>query len=217
GHGVTLDTGDIFLEAGRKYRLTIEYFQLLGNAITRLAWITPSVRDTLAEQKIPPVKSTKVYLPAGSDWFDFWRGNIIKGGQTIQVPAPLDEIPLFVKTGSIIPLGPDLQYADERPADTLELRVYPGADAQFILYEDENDNYNYEKGIYATIPIRWDEENKELTIGKRHGKFPGMLKKRIFRIVWVRKGHGTGVTPVKNPDKTVKYDGKRIVITKHQD
>jgi alpha-D-xyloside xylohydrolase len=213
-HGATVDMGEIQLEANKKYKITVEYFQTLGGAVTKLTWIKPSVAAKLQEQKMPKTKSVQVYLPESDGWFDFWHGDTFKGGQTIQVPAPIDEIPLLVKAGSIIPMGPYLQYATEKQADPIELRIYTGADASFVLYEDENDNYNYEKGVYATIPINWDEKTQTLTIGKRTGNFPGMLKKRTFKIVWVSKNHGTGLKIVQNPDKVVKYKGEKISIDK---
>ena len=212
-HGATMDMGDIALEKNHRIPFTVEYFQTLGSAVTRIAWILPSEKDTLREQDLPPAKTYPVYLPEGTSWYDFWRGTVTRGGRTIQVPAPIDEMPLFVKAGTILPLGPYLQWAGEKPADTLELRIYPGNDGSFLLYEDENDNYNYEKGIYATIPFTWNEKQQTLTIGKREGSFPGMPEKRIFRIVWVRENHGTGISPEKAADRTVTYTGKKIVIT----
>ena len=153
-----------------------------------------------------------VYLPKGTDWFDFWTGNFFRGGQTIHVPAPIEILPLYVRAGSIVPMGPFLQYATEKPADPIELRIYPGADGEFTLYEDENDNYNYEKGSFATINIRWDEKRNTLTIGGRHGKFPGMLSHRTFRVTWVGRFHGIGGDPENRVDATVSYTGKRIEI-----
>ncbi|MCK4879616.1 MAG: DUF5110 domain-containing protein, partial [Bacteroidales bacterium] len=214
GHGVTINTNDIELEAGKRYKLRMEYFQLLGVSVSKLAWVLPGERAKLEAKEMPAIKSVDVYLPEGGNWFDFWRGDTFSGGATVKVPAPIDEMPLMVKAGSIIPMGPYLQYADEKPADPIELRVYTGADTEFLLYEDENDNYNYEKGVYATIPIQWNEEQQNLTIGRRKGKFPGMLKERTFNIVWVREGHGTGVEPAGDPDHTITYSGKQIVIQK---
>ena len=213
-HGETVDTGEIELEANKKYDIKLEYFQTLGAARTKLAWIKPSDTAKLQARKMPPVKEVQVYLPKSSNWFDFWRGTSFKGGQTIQVPAPIDEIPLIIKAGSIIPMGPYLQYAEEKPADPLELRIYGGADAEFTLYEDENDNYNYEKGVYATIQFKWDEQEQTLTIGKRKGEFPGMLKNRTFNIVWVNNRYGTGVEPSAKVDKHVQYSGEEIIIRK---
>jgi alpha-D-xyloside xylohydrolase len=160
-------------------------------------------------------KTRKVYLPKAADWFDFWTGKTLSGGQTINASAPLETIPLFIKAGSIVPMGPFLQYATEKLADSIELRVYPGADGQFTLYEDQNDNYNYEKGVHSIIPIQWNESKKTLTIGKRAGTFPGMLKKRTFHVVWVREGHGSGLDPEQKPDKSIFYDGKEVKVSQH--
>ena len=111
-------------------------------------------------------------------------------------------------------MGPFLEYATQKPADPIELRIYPGADAQFVLYEDENDNYNYEKGVYATIPIRWNEARQELTFGKRQGRFPGMIEEREFRIVWVGKSRGTAVEDTQQPDVVLWYAGTSVVATR---
>ncbi len=110
-------------------------------------------------------------------------------------------------------MGPDLQYANEKPADPIELRVYEGANGSFTLYEDEGDSYNYEKGTYATIPIKWNEANKTLTIGERKGTFPGMLEKRTFKIVWVSANHGTGIAETDKPDVVVNYKGEPLNIS----
>jgi alpha-D-xyloside xylohydrolase len=161
---------------------------------------------------VPAEKTRKVYLPKAANWYDFWTGKNITGGRTIDAPAPIETLPLYIRAGSIIPMGPFLQYATEKPADPIELRIYTGADGAFTLYEDENDNYNYEKGSYSTIPIQWNESAKTLTFGKRTGSFPGMLEKRTFRIVWVHDGHGTGLDPENNPDKIVLYDGSQMTV-----
>jgi alpha-D-xyloside xylohydrolase len=116
-----------------------------------------------------------------------------------------------VRAGSIIPYGPDIQYAAQSN-DPIELRVYRGADAHFTLYEDENDNYDYEKGVYATIPFDWNEAKQTLTIGKRVGKFPGIMKDRTFRIVWVSPGHGAGILNEEKPDSIVQYTGNAVTI-----
>jgi len=163
-------------------------------------------------EQASPKKTRKVYLPKLTEWFDFWTGSKFSGGQTITASAPIETIPLFIKAGSIIPMGPFLQYATEKPADPIELRIYTGADGSFKIYEDENDNYNYEKGIYATIDIKWNDAKHKLTIADRKGKFPGMLKERIFNIVLVTKDHGTGLEISKNFDKVIKYDGKEITV-----
>lgn len=152
-----------------------------------------------------------LYLPKAR-WYDFWTGKAMDGGRAIDAPAPIDRIPLYVRAGSILPLGPDVEFAAEKPADPIELRIYRGADGSFTLYEDENDNYDYEKGICATIPIRWDDAKGTLTIGERQGKFPGMLEARAFRVVFVREGQGAGIGPAAQPDKIVQYSGKQIAV-----
>jgi alpha-D-xyloside xylohydrolase len=156
----------------------------------------------------------KVYLPKSAGWYDFWTGKRIPGGQTIDAAAPIETIPLYIKAGSIVPMGPYLQYATEKAADPLEIRVYTGANAEFVLYEDENDTYNYEKGEYSTIAITWNEADKFLTIGNRQGNFPGMLKDRTFRIVWVNSKNGTGIEPAKEA-QIINYSGKEIKIKIH--
>lgn len=162
----------------------------------------------------PGATQRNVYLPKGNSWFDFWTGKTYNGGETINTPTPLNEMPLFVKAGAIIPFGPDLQYAMEKKADPLELRVYIGADGSFSLYEDENSNNNYEKGIFSTIPFSWNEVTKTLIIGARKGTFPGMLKERTINVVFVDKNHGTGDLASSKFDKTVKYNGNAMTIKK---
>jgi len=153
--------------------------------------------------------SREVYLPAGARWVDFWAGRAQEGGQTITVEAPLAQLPLLVRAGSIVPLGPDVQYANEKPADPIELRVYPGADGTFTLYEDEGDGYGYEKRRHATIPFTWNDRARTLTIGARQGEFPGMLKTRTFRIVLVAPGAGTGIETATTTFE-VRYDGHSV-------
>jgi alpha-D-xyloside xylohydrolase len=125
----------------------------------------------------------------------------------------LERLPLYVRAGSILPLGPDEEWSTEQPADPIELRIYRGADGDFTLYEDENDNYNYEKGAYATIPLHWDDAAKTLTIGDRKGQFPGMLESRSFRVVFVSENHGVGTNSADEADKVVQYSGRQITVT----
>ena len=153
-----------------------------------------------------------VYLPAGTGWTDFWTGKSYPGGQTIEASAPIETLPLFVRAGSIVPYVSSVQYAMAKP-DPIELRVYRGADGAFTLYEDEGDNYNYEKGDYATIPILWNEAAQTLTIGKRHGSFRGMLKKRIIHVVWVSPDHGVGIPSTALPDAVVHYAGSALKVS----
>ncbi len=159
------------------------------------------------------IDTRDVYLPESAEWFDFWTGEKMSSGN-IKAPAPIDYIPLYVRAGSIIPMGPFVQYAMEKPADPIELRIYPGADASFTIYEDDGLTYQYEKGKYALIPIKWDDKKQTLTIGARKGSFTGMLKSRAFDIVFVAPGHGVGLPVTKSPDKHVTYSGKEIKIKK---
>jgi len=152
-------------------------------------------------------KSTKVYLPEGTAWYDFWTNEKINGGQEIVKATTIDEIPLYIKSGSIIPFGPQVQYATEKKWDDLEIRVYVGANGEFTLYEDENDNYNYEKGAYSTITFTWNDAKKALTISNRKGAFPGMLAERKFKIRLIASGKSTS----NEYDKVIVYKGKKIV------
>lgn len=156
-----------------------------------------------------------MYLPEGADWWDFWTNEYNAGGQTIQCLAPIDIMPVYVKAGSIIPFGPAVQYTTERPWDNLEVRVYPGADGEFILYEDEGDNYNYEKGAFTEIPFRWDEDHGTLIIGERKGKYKGMLKERKFRIHLVGKESVAGDREA-TTYTTVSYSGKEVRVKLHE-
>jgi alpha-D-xyloside xylohydrolase len=160
----------------------------------------------------PAATTRHLYLPK-AQWYDFWTGAALQGGRSIDAPTTLDRLPLYVRAGSILPLGPDIEYATEKSADPIELRIYRGGNGSFTLYEDENDTYNYEKGASATIPFSWDDTSNTLTIGDRTGSFPGMLDTRTFRIVFVTENHGTGGTLTETADKTVQYSGRKIAVT----
>lgn len=154
------------------------------NAMT--GWDREEVRGEKSEVSDLNWNATKTvvkYLPKGTDWYDFWTGKRYKGGQSIHYSTSLQKVPMFVRAGSILPLGPEMQYVGEKAWDHLEIRVYPGADGQFTLYEDEGDNYNYEKGVYSTIPFVWKDKERTLTIGARQGSYPGMLQARKFTLV----------------------------------
>ena len=148
-------------------------------------------------------KTAVKYLPKGATWYDFWTNKAYKGGQSVTLETTFDRVPMFVRAGSILPLGPEMQYVGEKAWDNLELRVYPGADGSFVLYEDEGDNYNYEKGMYSVIQFSWNDKKHTLTIGARKGEYPGMLQTRTFTVVWP-----DGTT------KTVNYQGQEINISK---
>ena len=147
-------------------------------------------------------KSAVKYLPKGATWYDFWTNKKYQGGKTVTLETSLDRVPMFVRAGSILPLGPEMQYVGEKAWDNLELRLYPGADGTFTLYEDEGDSYNYERGVYTTIPFVWKDKTNTLIIGARQGSFPGMLQTRKFTIVLP---DGTS--------KTVDYNGAEVKVT----
>jgi alpha-D-xyloside xylohydrolase len=153
-----------------------------------------------------------VYLPKAT-WYDFWTGEKTDGGKRIEADAPVNKLPLFVRAGSIVPLGPAMEWTTEKPADPLEVRVYVGADGDFTLYEDENDGYAYTKGAHATIALHWDDGAKTLTAGAREGSFPGMLAKRTLRVVLVGRGHGVGIGESAVADKTVEYAGANVAVS----
>jgi alpha-D-xyloside xylohydrolase len=147
-------------------------------------------------------KTATKYLPKGAAWYDFWTNQQYKGGQRVTLQTTLDRVPMFVRAGSILPLGPEMEYVGEKVWDNLELRIYPGADGSFTLYEDEGDSYNYEKGVYSTITFSWNDRARTLTIGQRQGSFPGMLQQRQFTIVLP-----DGTT------RTLSYDGQEQTAT----
>jgi alpha-D-xyloside xylohydrolase len=151
-----------------------------------------------------------LYLPAGKGWYELYSGKYIRGGQHIRADAPFEKIPVFVKEGSIIPFGPDLQYTGEKAADPITLFVYTGSNADFTLYEDEGNNYDYEQGLYSNIPISYDESAGRLTIGARQGSFPGMLKERTFRVVWITKDRPAPLQFDQTAAAELHYTGERI-------
>ena len=148
-------------------------------------WDKKEAHDSgnLAKVDFKAQKTATKYLPSGAEWYDFWTGKRFKGGQKVTLQTQLDRVPMFVRAGSILPLGPEMQYTGEKSWDNLEIRIYPGADGKFVLYEDEGDNYNYEKGVFATIAFQWNNKSQTLTIGNRQGTYPGMLESRHFTFV----------------------------------
>lgn len=154
----------------------------------------------------------EVYLPEGSRWIDFWTNEMLEGGQDVQRECPISLIPVYVKAGSILPLGPDVQYATEKKWDNLDICVYPGADGEFVLYEDEFDNYNYEKGMFSTIRFTWDDARRVLTISDRNGEFPQMLKRRKFRITLMEPGKPSAEKVLGKADREVRYAGHEIAV-----
>jgi len=156
-------------------------------------------------------RSRNVYLPAGAVWYDFYTGAAEDGGREVQAEAPYNRMPLYVRSGSIVPFGPDIQWSDEKPADVIDLYVYAGENGEFTLYEDENVNYNYEKGKSAFIPMTWDDATSTLTIGDRKGSFAGMLDTRKFNVVKVDRTNGKAYNSA-NKGNTVEYSGKSVSV-----
>ncbi len=157
-------------------------------------------------------RTRPVYLPAGADWFDFWTDEFFKGGQTVDARATLDTMPLFVRSGSIVPMGPERQYVDDQPEAPVELHVYAGENGRFVLYEDEGDNYNYESGAFSTIPIIWEEEKRQLLLGKRNGDYPGMPKQRKFNVFLCGTDSSSGEAEKRCINRQVTYDGQPLVV-----
>ena len=192
------------------YDLDSQY--MFGRSLLVAPVTRPMYVDKSRTEDLKKIQTTNVYLPSGSDWFDFWTGERLSGRQEVIKETPIDIMPIYVKAGSILPMGPEVQYAGEKSWKTLEIRVYPGADGDFVLYEDELDNYNYEKGLCSTIAFHWDDSKKVLTIGDRKGEFPDMLKNRQFRIVLVGSRHGAGDSLMQKVDKIVSYKGNKICV-----
>lgn len=170
--------------------------------------------DFLVSPVVKPERVSRIlYLPRGISWYDFWTGIRYPGGKFIRASAPLNILPLYIRAGSILPMGPYLQYATEKPADPLELRIYSGSDGHFTLYEDANNGYGYERGQYATITINWRDSSRILTLSARKGNFPGILTQRTIRVVLVRAGHGVGLAPAVLADRTLRYRGARMKVS----
>ena len=189
--------------------------QILVRPVTEPLY-TKKVEGNKGVTTVPDVAKAsapvKVYLPKGTKWIDFWTNENVEGGQELQRACPVDILPLYIKAGSILPLGPKVQYSTEKKWDNLDICVYPGADGEFTLYEDEFDNYNYEKGMFSTIRFHWNDATRTLTIDNRTGEFPHMLKKRNFCITLMQPGKQSAETVTMKPDKKVTYSGKKITI-----
>ncbi len=216
-----------------RYRM-LPYVYSLAGAVTHRAGtiLRPLVMDFRTDPRarqvtdeymfgpallVSPVTTYKarnrpVYLPPAGGWYDFWTGAAASGGQSIDVAAPYDSIPVHVKAGSIVPTGPAVSWTDEKPADPITLWVYAGADGSFTLYEDDGATYAYEKGAFAVIPMSWNEASRTLTIGKREGAFPAMAQQRTFDVVLVSKDKPVGFSFAPHPDKTVHYDGAPVSL-----
>ena len=214
GAKVTLDNYTIMRSLPFDFRKDTAVFSIPDEYMFGPAFLVNPVTEQLYsnDPANTSTKTRKVYLPKGADWFDFWTGKKLSGGQAIDAAAPIDIMPLYVKAGSIVPMGKVMEWATQKPEDTIELRIYPGADGSFTLYEDVNDTYNYENGQYATFTFKWNDAAKILSITNRKRSFPGMLQKRIFNVVVVNENKGAGVAETRQTDKVVMYNGKDVNI-----
>jgi alpha-D-xyloside xylohydrolase len=199
------------LRKDQSIKLTLEYYQASSDRSLRLAWRTPSAIRALDETKAVTDSSLRTYLPKGAAWYDFWTNQRHEGGQSVVRDVPLDIVPLYVRAGAILPMGPVLQYATEQPDAPYEIRIYPGADGSFTLYEDDNETYAYEKGQSARVELGWNDKARTLAISARKGRFPGMAKGRTLNLVLVDQANGKGIGTAK-ATQVVHYGGKPMVV-----
>ena len=202
----------VTLRKGQQVPITIEYFQGDGNRSLRFGWRLPSERAAMQSGDHSIDLKVATYLPKGSDWFDFWTNQRFHGGQTVTRDTPLDILPLYVRAGSIVPMGPYLQYATQSPGAPYEIRIYPGADARFTVYEDDNETYAYEKGQRATYDLVWNDRARTLTVGARKGSFPNMIRQRRLNFVVMGAASGAGAAPIA-AGKSVLYAGKPATVS----
>ena len=209
-HGMRFIGKKLSFKKGQKVAVKIDYFQGEGQRGLRLAWRTPTLLAA------PPVKTdnlAETYLPAGADWYDFWTNERHAGGQTISRPCPMNVLPLYVRAGSIVPMSPVMHYVTEKPDAPYEIRIYPGADATFTLYEDDNETYAYERGQRATVELKWDDQARTLSVGKRQGSFPGLVAERMFHVVLATGAQAAGIDEAKGDGgQSVRYTGKALKL-----
>jgi alpha-D-xyloside xylohydrolase len=204
--GVTQNGGTIMRALVMDFRSDTNIFNIGDEYMFGPAFLVNPVTTYQARQR-------PVYLPqTHGGWYDFWSGRFFEPGQTIDAPAPFDAIPIFVRAGSIVPFGPEIQYIDEKPADPLTIFIYTGADGDFTLYEDDGSTYKYEKGAFSQIPFHWNDANRTLTIGKYHDSFEGMLKERTFQFVLISKDNPIGFSFTPSVEHTVKYDRTELRV-----
>jgi alpha-D-xyloside xylohydrolase len=203
---VTLDAGTMMRPLVMDFRNDVKARDITDEYLFGPAFLVAPV--TTYEARTRPV-----YLPSTTGgWYDFWSGQWLAGAQTIDAPAPYDAIPIYMRAGSIIPTGPEIQYTGEKPADPITLHVYAGADGGFTLYEDDGLTYNYEHGAFTRIPILWDDAKRTLSIGEREGSFKGMLKQRTFKVVLITQDKPAGFLSAPTPEHLVKYNGRPLQI-----
>jgi alpha-D-xyloside xylohydrolase len=192
---------------GQRVPLRLEFFHPVGGRNFRFVWRTPTeLRQDAAARSAPRDLTMRTYLPAGGDWYDFWSNQRYRGGETVSREAPLDVVPLYVRAGGIVPMGPAVQYATEQPDAPYEIRVYAGADGRFTIHEDDNETYAYEKGQAARYDLSWNDAAHELTVGERRGTYPGLVKRRTLNVVLVDPARPGTVT------RSIAYDGRRTRV-----
>jgi alpha-D-xyloside xylohydrolase len=202
----------VVLHRGQRVAIRLEYFNGSGERNLRWSWRTPSMLRAMERSKPALDDSYSTYLPQGASWYDFWTNQRYDGGKTVTNHYSLDTFPLYVRAGSIVPMGPVEQYATEKLDAPYEIRIYPGADASFTVYEDDNETYAYEHGQYATYQLIWNDAGKTLTIEGREGNFPAMIKSRVLHIVLTQPGMNTDIAEDSNHVRTITYSGKKTVV-----
>ncbi|HBF34999.1 TPA: glycoside hydrolase, partial [Candidatus Sumerlaeota bacterium] len=202
----------VTLQKGQKLPVKIEYYQGGLDRALQLAWRTPSDLKKFADNSKQMNNVMETYLPTGTAWYDFWTNERFDGGKTVNKECPLDILPLYVRAGSIVPMGPVMQYATEKPDAPYEIRIYPGANAKFTIYEDDNETYNYEKGQCATYDLTWDDAAKKLTVSARKGSFPEMVASRKLNVVLAAPNQNAGVADGAVSAQTITYSGKQVEV-----
>ena len=198
-----------FPEDAKTHDLKTQF--MVGDELMLAPVLAPMLYGPESAPVTNAAKTVDVYLPKNSSWIDFWSGRPQSGGQTIKAEAPLSRTPLFVKAGSILPLGPRVQYSGENPAAPIELRVYPGADGVYQFYEDAGDDWDYEKGGFSVMPITWNDKSRTLTIDNLRGGFPGMNANRVFKVVVVTPDQATGLEPATKTSE-LRYNGRSVSV-----
>lgn len=199
------------LTKGQRVPVRIDYFQGSGERSLKFQWRTPDDLRALAASRPKLDLSVATYLPKGSDWYDFWTNERLAGGREVTRDYPLDRFPLFVRAGAIVPMGPTLQYATERPDAPYQVRIYPGANGRFTVYEDDNETYAYEKGQSARYDIVWDDAKRTVSVAARRGSFPGMVQRRTLNFVLAAPGQG-GMSDTIPVSRSVDYDGSPVTV-----
>ena len=202
----------ITLTKGQKLPVKAEFHQGGQERFFRLGWRTPSERRALANASKELDNTMKTYLPAGANWYDFRTNECIAGGKIVTKQCPLDTFPVYVRAGSIVPMGPAVHYVTEHPDAPYEIRIYPGADATFTIYEDDNETYAYEQGQRATYDLVWQDAAKILTIGARQGSFPGMVATRSLNVVLAVPDKNAAPSGIRIQAKSVVYDGRPLTV-----